>query len=184
MRIRFNINPTGDVELAIISLINGYPDGLKSELVRRLIVTGFNYHSLDADILDGINIHHVDGVSGIMCKFNISENAPLHDPALKAFNKAKSLNSLVKPLYLNKLLKSGYLFEVGELTGSLSKSNTSRAAITSSDKENVNEISSAPSVEQHSIKTEIVAKPSVIENPGLSLKNNPGLKNSLKNLAN
>jgi hypothetical protein len=178
MRIRFNINPTGDVELAIIALINGYPDGLRSELVRRLIVTGFNYHYLDEDILDGINIHHFDSVSGSICKFNISQNVPLHDPVFKAFNKAKSLNSLVKPLYLNKLLKSGYLFEIGQLKSSINRSEDCIA-----EKEPLNGVGKESSTEQNLIKREAVVQSSVIAKPSLSLKDNPGLKNSLKNLA-
>ena len=66
MRIRFNINPIGQAELAIISLINGYPNGLRSELVRRLIVIGYNFHAHEDDILNGINIHNSSSEGGTM----------------------------------------------------------------------------------------------------------------------
>lgn len=179
MRIRFNINPTGEVELAIIALINGYPDGLRSELVRRLIVTGYNYHSGDEDILQGINIHHTDAVGGTTCKFNISPHVPLHDPALKAFNKAKSLNSLIKPLYLNKLVKAGYLFETGQLHSSIIKTDDKVMV-----KEQINAIDRQVVFEQPSSQSESLVQSDIKTSANRSLKNNDALKNSLKNLSN
>ncbi|MFT6910451.1 MAG: hypothetical protein ACJAS1_007180 [Oleiphilaceae bacterium] len=178
MRIRFNISPTGDTEVAIVSLINGYPDGQRSELVRRLIVIGFNLHSNDDDILSGINIHSGEVTGGTMCKFNISPLVPQHDPAVMAYNKAKSLNSLIKPLYLNKLIKTGYLFEMGMLKDTPLQIDN-----------NLNnpkpEITVVVNQETHAVADErlIVSQPVPKNASRTSLKDNPGLRISLKNLA-
>jgi hypothetical protein len=172
MRIRFNINPIGQAELALISLINGYPNGLRSELVRRLIVIGYNFHAHEDDILNGINIHNSSSEGGTMCKFNISALLPSNDPAVKAFNIAKSLNSLVKPLYLNKLLKTGYLFETGEIK------NPTVKLVNAISKTNV----SLQEAIKPSVTPDAVDRTTEVKN-NLSLKDNPSLKLSLRNLS-
>lgn len=178
MRIRFNISPIGDTEIAIVSLINGYPDGQRSELVRRLIVIGYNLHANDADILSGINIHSGEVKGGTMCKFNISPLVPRHDPAVMAYQKAKSLNSLIKPLYLNKLIRTGYLFEMGMLQNTpLQIDNNLNDPIPESSV-------GGNQVDQSSTEDKLlISQPLPKSVNRTSIKDNPGLRSSLKNLA-
>lgn len=173
MRIRFNISPISATEVALIALINNYPDGLRSELVRRLIATGYRLHSVDVDILSGINIHAENGAGGIMCKFNVSPFVPAHDPAVIAFQTAKSLNSLVKPLYLNKLIKAGYLFETGQMQKPCISIPSTETSLVATSEPRI--------VSDHQLVTEPMSQNVQISS---SLKLNTGIRNSLKNLAN
>lgn len=183
MRIRFNIYPFGDVELALMALLKGYPDGFLSELVRRLIVSGFCYHSTDEDILQDINLHQSTNMEGIECKFNVSPNVPKHDPVVLAYNKAKSLNALVKPLYLNKLLKTGYLIESGRIAELvIAKKEAVTNPTVSEPKSTVPKEITESSVPKVEITPSMKAN-TVSTAPNLSLKDNPDLRNSLKGLA-
>jgi hypothetical protein len=182
MRIRFNISPASETEIAIISLISSYPDGLRSELVRKLIAIGYSLHSTDEDFLSGINIHSGVRTGGIMCKFNVSQLVPHNDPAVKAFNIAKGLNSLVKPLYLNKLIKAGYLFQIGGFENMLQKV---PVKLDEHESPKVNDINTAIKIPEKS------REPSFLEvnetqntKASVSIRDNASLRNSLKNLSN
>jgi hypothetical protein len=185
MRIRFNISPISDVEKAMISLINGYPDGLRSELVRRLVATGYHLHSNEDDLLNGINIHTAEDRAGITCKFNVSASTPENDPALKAFKTAKGLNNLFKPLYLNKLIRSGYLFEMGMFERTSVKASLTAVPITQiGSDEVIKEVNNSDVSESAKpVSNEISATRDSASKP-ISLLTNPGLKASLKNLSN
>ena len=185
MRIRFNISPSGETELALIALIEGYPDGLKSELVRRLLVVGYQLHSSDADILSGINFNAEPSNKGIMCILNISSLVPEYDPIMKVFNRAKHLNSLVKPLYLNKLIKSGYLFETGKTTSHIDRKSEfgSLEVVNSSKNESIPVLQGLNEYQLEAPLENAIKQSAERQKNRLSLRDNQDLKNSLKNLS-